>query len=135
MAILGAGLAACFPVVMGYVADRYTQLERYRIKHGPGAGPLGKHDYAITGWGLLPMPMEQDMLPAVIAGGIFLQFFLLLLVLKRTENNKHNNNSQLKHTKMLAKQWLKNAMDMMNKIESTPDGKYTESSHGYGRLH
>ncbi len=92
MSILGAGLAACFPVVMGYAAGRYTSLSGTALSVVLVLALLGNM-VCNYGMGLMANAFGTGMLPVVIAGGVFLQLFLLLLVLKRTVNTKHNNNS------------------------------------------
>jgi fucose permease len=92
MAILGAGLSACFPVVMGYVAGRYSGLSGTALSIVLVLALLGNMA-CNYGMGLMANAFGTGMLPVVIAGGVFLQLFLLLLVLKRMANNKHNNNS------------------------------------------
>jgi len=92
MAILGAGLSACFPVVMGYVAGRYTQLSGTALSIVLVLALLGNMA-CNYGMGLIANAFGTGMLPAVIAGGVFLQLFLLILVLKSMANNKQNNNS------------------------------------------
>jgi fucose permease len=86
MSILGAGLAACFPVVMGYVAGRYTSLSGTALSMVLVLALLGNM-VCNYGMGLIANARGTGLLPAVIALGVFLQLFLLLLVLKRTENN------------------------------------------------
>jgi fucose permease len=92
MAILGAGLAACFPVVMGYVAGRNIQLSGTALSIVLVLALMGNM-VCNYGMGLIANAHGTGMLPAVIAGGVFLQLFLILLVLKRMLKNKHNNNS------------------------------------------
>lgn len=90
MSILGAGLAACFPVVMGYVAGRYTSLSGTALSMVLVLALLGNM-VCNYGMGLIANAHGTGLLPPVIATGVFLQLFLLLLVLRRTGNNKHNN--------------------------------------------
>jgi len=92
MSILGAGLAACFPVVMGYVAGRYTSLSGTALSMVLVLA-LSGNMVCNYGMGLIANVHGTGLLPAVIAGGVFLQLFLILLVLKRMATNKHNNNS------------------------------------------
>ncbi|TFH27989.1 MAG: MFS transporter, partial [Bacteroidia bacterium] len=82
MAILGAGLAACFPVVMGFVADRYKSLSGTALSIVLVLALLGNM-LINYGMGIVANAHGTGILPAVLAGGIFLQLFLLLLVLKR----------------------------------------------------
>ena len=79
MAILGAGLSACFPVVMGYVAGRYTQLSGTALSIVLVLALLGNMA-CNYGMGLIANTHGTGMLPAVIAGGVFLQLFLLILI-------------------------------------------------------
>jgi fucose permease len=91
MAILGAGLAACFPIVMGYVAGKYTQLSGTALSIVLVLALVGNM-VCNYGMGVIANACGTGILPAVIGGGVFLQLFLLLLVLKRMGKNKHINN-------------------------------------------
>jgi fucose permease len=82
MAILGSGLAACFPVVMGYVTDRYKSLSGTALSMVLVLALLGNM-LINYGMGIVANDHGTGIMPAVLAGGIFLQLFLLLLVLKR----------------------------------------------------
>jgi len=82
MAILGAGLAACFPVVMGYVTNRYKSLSGTALSMVLVLALLGNM-IINYGMGSLANAYGTGIMPAILAGGIFLQLFLLLLVLKR----------------------------------------------------
>ncbi len=82
MALLGAGLAACFPVVMGYVTDRYKRLSGTALSMVLVLALLGNM-IINYGMGIVANAHGTGIMPAVLAGGIFLQLFLLLLVLKR----------------------------------------------------
>jgi len=82
MALLGAGLAACFPVVMGYVTDRHKILSGTALSMVLVLALLGNM-IINYGMGIVANTYGTGIMPAILAGGIFLQLFLLLLVLKR----------------------------------------------------
>ncbi len=82
MAILGAGLAACFPVMMGFVASRYKNLSGTALSVVLVMALLGNM-LINYGMGAIANAFGTGILPVVLAGGIFLQLFLLMLVLKR----------------------------------------------------
>jgi fucose permease len=82
MALLGAGLAACFPVVMGYVTDRYKSLSGTALSMVLVLALLGNM-IINYGMGAVANAHGTGILPAVIAGCILLQLFLLLLILMR----------------------------------------------------
>jgi len=82
MATLGAGLAACFPVVMGKVAERYKSLSGTALSMVLVMALLGNM-LINYGMGIIANVRGTGILPEVLAGGIFLQLFLLILVLKR----------------------------------------------------
>ncbi len=82
MALLGAGLAACFPVIMGYVAGKYTRLSGTALSMVLVLALLG-NILCNYGMGFLASASGTGILPLVISGGLFLQLFLILLVLKR----------------------------------------------------
>ena len=82
MAILGAGLAACFPVVMGYVTDKYKSLSGTALSMVLVLALLGNMIINFV-MGSLANAHGTGIMPAFLAGGIFLQLFLLLLVLRR----------------------------------------------------
>ena len=88
MSILGAGLAACFPVVMGYVTGKYAQLSGTALSIVLVLALIGNM-ICNYGMGIISNTWSTGVLPTVIAGGLFIQLFLLLLVLKRTERKKH----------------------------------------------
>ena len=85
MTILGAGLAACFPVVMGYVADKYQSLSGTALSMVLVLALLGNM-LINYGMGILANACGTGIMPAVLAGGIFLQLFLILLVQKRNKS-------------------------------------------------
>lgn len=84
MAILGAGLAACFPVVMGYVTEKYKSLSGTALSMVLVLALLGNMiiNYVM---GSLANTHGTGIMPVFLAGGIFLQLFLLLLVLRRNK--------------------------------------------------
>lgn len=82
MATLGAGLAACFPVVMGMLTERYKSLSGTALSTVLVLALLGNMSINY-GMGIMANVGGTGILPAVLAVGIFLQLFLLMLVLKR----------------------------------------------------
>lgn len=84
MVILGAGLAACFPVVMGYVTEKYKSLSGTALSMVLVLALLGNMiiNYVM---GSLANAHGTGIMPVFLAGGIFLQLFLLLLVLRRNK--------------------------------------------------
>lgn len=90
MSILGAGLAACFPVIMGYVAGKYTHLSGTALSIVLALALVGNM-ICNYGMGIIANARGTGVLPIVIAGGLILQLFLLVLVLNKMMKNKHNN--------------------------------------------
>lgn len=86
MILLGAGLAACFPVIMGYVAGNYSHLSGTALSMVLVLALLGNMA-CNYGMGIIANAYGTGLLPAVIVGGLFLQLFLLLLVLNRSVKN------------------------------------------------
>ena len=82
MALLGAGLAACFPVIMGFVAGRYTRLSGTALSIVLVLALLG-NTLCNYGMGILASASGTGILPLVVSGGLVLQLFLILLVLRR----------------------------------------------------
>lgn len=89
MAILGAGLAACFPVIMGQVTGKYTHLSGTALGIVLVIALLGNMG-CNYGMGIIANRWGTGLLPAVIAGGLIIQMFLIIPALKRTQNNIHN---------------------------------------------
>jgi hypothetical protein len=81
MAILGAGLAACFPVIMGYVAGKYTQLSGTALSIVLVLALVGNM-ICNYGMGIIANARGTGILPVVIAGGLILQLFFLFPVLR-----------------------------------------------------
>ena len=84
MIILGSGLAACFPIVMGFVAHKYKSLSGTALSMVLVMALLGNM-LINYGMGVIANSKGTGIMPAVLAGGIFLQLFLLLLVLNRNK--------------------------------------------------
>ena len=84
MIILGSGLAACFPIVMGFVAHKYKSLSGTALSMVLVLALLGNM-LINYGMGVIANSKGTGIMPAVLAGGIFLQLFLLLLVLNRNK--------------------------------------------------
>ena len=86
MTILGAGLSACFPVIMGQVAGRYTHLSGTALSVVLVLALLGNMlcnygmGFIANGWG-------TGVLPVVIAGGLLIQLLLIIAALNRTKNH------------------------------------------------
>ena len=84
MIILGSGLAACFPIVMGFVAHKYKSLSGTALSMVLVLALMGNM-LINYGMGVIANSKGTGIMPAVLAGGIFLQLFLLLLVLNRNK--------------------------------------------------
>jgi len=82
MAILGAGLSACFPVIMGQVAGKYTQLSGTALSMVLVLALLGNM-LCNYGMGIIAKTWGTGVLPVVIAGGLVIQLFLIIPALKR----------------------------------------------------
>ena len=70
MGLLGAGFAACFPVLMGYVAGKYKQLSGTALSMVLVMALVGNM-ICNYGMGLLASAFGTGMLPLVIAVGAF----------------------------------------------------------------
>jgi MFS family permease len=92
MGLLGAGFAASFPVLMGYVAGKYKELSGTALSMVLVMALVGNmiFNYAM---GLFASAFGTGILPLVIAGGVFLQFFLLIWVLKLMVPEERPNNT------------------------------------------
>jgi len=84
MALLGAGLAACFPVIMGKVTGKYTQFSGTALSIVLVLALLGNMA-CNYGMGVVANTWGTGVLPVVIAGGMFLQVFLIIPTLR----NRH----------------------------------------------
>jgi len=89
MAILGAGLAACFPVIMGQVAGKYSRLSGTALSVVLVIALLGNMG-CNYGMGMIANRWGTGVLPLVIAGGLFIQLFLIVPALKKKSTNIHN---------------------------------------------
>jgi len=85
MAILGAGLSACFPVIMGQVAGKYKQLSGTALSVVLVLALLGNM-LCNYGMGILANAWGTAVLPVVIAGGLLVQLFLIIPALKKDLN-------------------------------------------------
>lgn len=92
MAILGAGLAACFPVIMGQVAGKYASLSGTALSIVLVLALLGNMG-CNYGMGIIANRWGIEVLPLVIAGGLFIQIFLIIPALRRAVINKQNSES------------------------------------------
>jgi len=92
MGLLGAGFAASFPVLMGYVAGKYEELSGTALSLVLVMALVGNMicNYAM---GFFASAFGTGMLPLVLAGGVFLQFFLLLWILKLMVPGEHPNDT------------------------------------------
>ena len=84
MAILGAGLAACFPVIMGQVAGKYSRLSGTALSIVLVIALLGNMG-CNYGMGIIANRWGTGLLPLVIAGGLFIQLFLIIPALKKNK--------------------------------------------------
>lgn len=87
MAILGAGLSACFPVIMGQVAGKYTRLSGTALSVVLVLALLGNM-LCNYGMGFIAQSLGTGVLPMVIAGGLLIQ--LLLIIAAINSNKKHS---------------------------------------------
>lgn len=87
MAILGAGLSACFPVIMGQVAGKYTRLSGTALSVVLVLALLGNM-LCNYGMGIVAQSLGTGVLPMVIAGGLLIQ--LLLIIAAINSNKKHS---------------------------------------------
>ena len=77
MALLGAGLAACFPVIMGQVAGKYAQLSGTALSIVLVMALLGNM-LCNYGMGFLANTWGNRVLPLVIAAGLLIQLVLIV---------------------------------------------------------
>jgi len=84
MAILGAGLAACFPVIMGQVAGKYTHLSGTALSIVLVLALLGNM-LCNYGMGIMSNTWGIGVLPVVIAGGLLIQLFLIVPTISRAK--------------------------------------------------
>ena len=84
MAILGAGLSACFPVIMGQVAGKYRQLSGTALSVVLVLALLGNM-LCNYGMGIMSNTWGIRILPLVIAGGLLIQLFLIISAINRTK--------------------------------------------------
>jgi MFS family permease len=87
MGILGAGLSACFPVIMGQVAGKYTQLSGTALSMVLVLALLGNM-LCNYGMGIMANTWGTRILPVVIVLGLLIQLFLIIPALKRTDKPK-----------------------------------------------
>ena len=86
MATLGAGLSACFPVIMGQVAGKYTHLSGTALSAVLVLALLGNMlcnygmGFIANGWG-------TGVLPMVIAGGLLIQVLLIIAAMNKTKHH------------------------------------------------
>jgi len=89
MALLGAGLAACFPVVMGQVTGIYAQLSGTALSIVLVLALLGNMA-CNYGMGLVANTWGTGVLPMVIAGGLIIQVFLIIPALRSSKTQQTN---------------------------------------------
>lgn len=82
MGILGAGLSACFPVIMGQVAGKYTRLSGTALSIVLVLALLGNM-LCNYGMGIMANSRGTRVLPLVIAGGLLIQLFLIIPAMKK----------------------------------------------------
>jgi fucose permease len=87
MAILGAGLSACFPVIMGQVAGKYSHLSGTALSVVLVLALLGNMlcNYCM---GIIAGTWGTRVLPLVIAGGLLIQLLLIIAALGKGKNHK-----------------------------------------------
>jgi FHS family glucose/mannose:H+ symporter-like MFS transporter len=81
MTILGAGLAACFPVIMGLVVGKYDRLSGTALSIVLVLALLGNM-LCNYGMGVVANTWGTEVLPIVIAGGLLIQLFLIIPALR-----------------------------------------------------
>ena len=86
MAILGAGLSACFPVIMGQVAGKYTRLSGTALSMVLVLALLGNMLFNY-GMGFIAQSRGTGVLPLVIAGGLLIQVILIIIALKSNKTH------------------------------------------------
>ena len=89
MALLGAGLAACFPVVMGQVTGKYAQLSGTALSIVLVLALLGNMS-CNYGMGIIANTWGTGVLPVVLAGGLILQVFLIIPALRSSKTQQAN---------------------------------------------
>ena len=92
MVILGAGLSACFPVIMGQVAGKYVHLSGTALSLVLVLALLGNM-LCNYGMGIIANTWGTELLPAVIAGGLVIQLFLIILALNKALSQKKKHKS------------------------------------------
>lgn len=90
MAFVGAGFAACFPVIMGQVSTRYARLSGTALSLVLVLALLGNM-ICNYGMGFIANTWGTRVLPVVIAAGLFIQVFLILAALKNAEKPEKNS--------------------------------------------
>lgn len=86
MIILGVGLAACFPVILGYAGSTYGHLSGTAFGIILALALLGNMVINF-GMGIIAKAYDTGKLPVVIVVSLLIQFFILLFVLKRVKRN------------------------------------------------
>jgi MFS family permease len=82
MILLGVGLAACFPVIMGYTGTLYSHLSGTAFSFILVLALIGNM-LCNYGMGIVASQLGTGRLPVVLAGLLIPQLLILLLVLKR----------------------------------------------------
>ncbi len=85
MVFLGAGFAACFPVIMGQVSTRFARLSGTALSLVLVLALLGNM-ICNYGMGFIANTWGTRVLPVVISAGLFIQVFLIIVALKNNEN-------------------------------------------------
>jgi fucose permease len=88
MIILGVGLSACFPVILGYAGGIYTHLSGTAFSIILAIALIGNMT-CNYGMGIIAKVYGTGKLPVVIISGLLIQFFILLFVLKK-KSKKEN---------------------------------------------
>jgi len=90
MILLGAGLAACFPVIMGQVTGKYAHLSGTALSIVLVLALLGNM-VCNYGMGVIANTWGTEALPTVIAGGLFIQVFLIIPALRSPHKKQKPN--------------------------------------------
>lgn len=81
MSILGAGLAACFPVIMGLVAGKFARFSGTALSIVLVLALLGNM-LCNYGMGVVANAWGTQVLPMIIVGGLLIQLFLIIPALR-----------------------------------------------------
>ena len=90
MIILGVGLSACFPVILGYAGGIYTHLSGTAFSIILAIALIGNMT-CNYGMGIVAKAYGTGKLPVVIMVGLLIQFIILLFLFKKSKKQIINN--------------------------------------------